>query len=408
MPVAELMKGSQEEGPMRFKTSLRFLITPVVCFACGFAGTVFATPYNGLYVFGDSLSDAGNAYQLTGGILPVSPVYSQGRFTDGDVWVQDLARRVGLGAVTPSLAGGNDFAFGGAQTGTTLVHRGNPTDLNAQFAAYQAAVTDPKPNALYTLWIGSNDVDALVSALGDAALSPKATNIGKAQVAHNIGAAGINTDIAQAVDNVGAVVDRLAASGMNNLLVLNVPDLSKTPNAIAAAALTANPMATLAEIQALTGRFDTALDKKLTMLSQTDGFTLSLVDIYGIVDQIAAHPAAFGLTNSTDPCWTGNFTDAASGRVCSSPNSYLFWDNMHPTAAGHRLIANIALRSLPIAVPEPANGGLFMLALSGIIMLSVSRWQQKRARRRIWRLIIGPKAASKKKQTQKSGGERRH
>ena len=45
--------------------------------------------------------------------------------------------------------------------------------------------------------------------------------------------------------------------------------------------------------------------------------------------------AAFGLTNVTNPCWTGSFTSATLGSVYSMLNSYLFWDEVHPTAVAN-------------------------------------------------------------------------
>lgn len=62
-----------------------------------------ASPYSTIYAFGDSLSDAGNIYVGTGGALPLPP-YSDGRFTNGPVWVQDLSQALGLGPVTPSFS----------------------------------------------------------------------------------------------------------------------------------------------------------------------------------------------------------------------------------------------------------------------------------------------------------------
>ena len=64
--------------------------------------------------------------------------YSDGRFTNGNVWVQDLAQNLGLPAVKPSLAGGTDYAYGGAETGQTSVHTVNPTDLPSQLAQFAA------------------------------------------------------------------------------------------------------------------------------------------------------------------------------------------------------------------------------------------------------------------------------
>jgi phospholipase/lecithinase/hemolysin len=76
--------------------------------------------YTALFAFGDSLSDAGNDYLIDGGTDPVSPYY-QGHFSNGLTWVEDLSNMLGLGTLRPSLAGGNDFAFGGAETGPTAI-----------------------------------------------------------------------------------------------------------------------------------------------------------------------------------------------------------------------------------------------------------------------------------------------
>ena len=71
------------------------------------------TIYPAIYSFGDSLSDVGNVDLATGGIEPASP-YVDGQFSNGPVWAQDLAGKLGLPALIPSLAGGTDYAFGGA------------------------------------------------------------------------------------------------------------------------------------------------------------------------------------------------------------------------------------------------------------------------------------------------------
>jgi hypothetical protein len=95
----------------------------LVCLICpsnAFAG------YSSLYIFGDSLSDSGNnAVVLAPNVTPV-PIsgnsfiptypYASGRYTNGQTWAQTLASALGLNA-SPSLLGGTDYAFGGAQTG---------------------------------------------------------------------------------------------------------------------------------------------------------------------------------------------------------------------------------------------------------------------------------------------------
>src|SRR5215470_16875898 len=167
-------------------------------------------PFSAMYVFGDSLSDTGNVSLATFGTVPVSPPYADRSFSNGPVWAQDVAQSIGLPALTPSLAGGTDFAYGGAETGQTQVHTLNPTDLPSQYGQFLSQVPSPQPGALYAMWIGSNDV---LDIANNSTLTP----------------AQRQADVAAAVNNESAVIDALAARGAQHFLVLNVPDLGKTP-----------------------------------------------------------------------------------------------------------------------------------------------------------------------------------
>ena len=342
------------------RTAIAAATAALLCF--GAAGSAAAAAYSGLYVFGDSLSDVGNIYAASGGTEPVSPPYSQGRFTNGNVWAQDLSSALGLGPVTPSVAGGNDFAFGGAQTGPTNANAyntsnpGYPTntqiDLPAQLNAFNAATNNginAQSGALYTLWIGSNDLNALLSAVVDGSKAPTTANT--------------TADLGQAISNIDSFASGLATDGMKNLLALNVPDLSKTP---LAQALTHGDTTLLAELSSITNQFNTALAQSLTSLAQADNFSLTQVNIFSAMDQVVANPSAYGLTNVTNACWTGSFTSASSGTVCSNPGQYLFWDQLHPTAAAHQIVANVALATL---VPEPGSAALLLAGVAGIALI---------------------------------------
>ncbi len=74
-----------------------------------------APAFEHLVVFGDSLSDTGNA----------------GRFSNGPVWVEHLADRLGL-KLSPSQRGGSNFAVGGAR----LDPRSGLHSLRAQVDAF--------------------------------------------------------------------------------------------------------------------------------------------------------------------------------------------------------------------------------------------------------------------------------
>src|SRR6478672_11832697 len=82
--------------------------------------------FTNIFVVGDSVSDSGdNAIVLAPNVTPVSAItnsfvpafpYASGHYTNGAVWAQLFAASLGLSAA-PVLAGGTDFAFGGARAG---------------------------------------------------------------------------------------------------------------------------------------------------------------------------------------------------------------------------------------------------------------------------------------------------
>ncbi len=138
-------------------------------------GIALAAPYDNIYAFGDSLTDTGNTLLLArSGLIPglvaqPLPPYYMGRSSNGPVWIEYLASSLGVGPITPSLSGGTDFAYAGAETGTTPLHAANPLDLlgpSGQLAQFRTAVPHPSSSALYTLWIGANDLYETFYALG--------------------------------------------------------------------------------------------------------------------------------------------------------------------------------------------------------------------------------------------------
>ena len=71
---------------------------------------------------------------------------------------------------------------------------------------------------------------------------------------------------------------------------------------------------------------------------------ISTFDLYGIFNDMAANPEAYGLTNVAETCVTfGVLKDA----FCKDRDGYLFWDPLHPTKKAHALMAEDALEQLP-------------------------------------------------------------
>jgi phospholipase/lecithinase/hemolysin len=288
------------------------------------ANDAIAVPSGGfssIYSFGDSLSDAGNVSLATLGVVPASP-YSDVRFSNGNVWVQDLAQNLGLPAVKPSLAGGTDYAYGGAETGQTSVHAANPTDLPSQVAQFALNVPHPSSNALYTVWAGSNDVLDIANS----------TETAPQQQA----------SVQQAVTNETAGITGLIAHGAKDLVVMDVPDLAKTPYEMARPASDA-VSGTLAQ------EYNADLGAALQAIVASGAASVDYVDTYGLLDTAIANPAAYGFTNVSQPVWTGNLTDSHSGTLAATgaaQNGYLFFDDLHPTAAGHSLLAAAVTQTL--------------------------------------------------------------
>jgi phospholipase/lecithinase/hemolysin len=338
--------------------------------------------FTGIYAFGDSLSDAGNVYTLTTNFMatqPVSPPYfmenygtfSAAVFSNGPTWVQDLWRSLGPGTLEPSLAPhlGTDFAYGGAETGPTPQNAGETTvqsvtGLPAQLTQFEATKVTPGPNDLFTLWIGGNDIfDILLNP----ALSSQQQQ----------------TDIADSVSNEIAAVNRLAQDGAKNLLVVDVPDLGKTPRVTSGKADGSNtPSAALDTLAStLSADYNAALNPALVSAANTDGLDLHILDAYSIIDDAVANPGSFGLTNVTDPVWSGSFTDPNSGTLVATgaaQDQYLFFDDFHPTETGQQFIATAALTALS-GPPACFSAGTRILTAAGEV-----RIEQLRAGDRVW------------------------
>lgn len=307
---------------------------------------VTARAYSAVYVFGDSLSDAGNVYAETNGAEPAAPYYN-GQFSNGPVWIEDLSHNLGLGPVLPAVAGGTDFAFGGATTGYLLTLSPPPRvpTVTQQVALFEAAVGDHAPSsALYSVWIGSNDVLNIVGS--------------------NVTPAFANAEAKAAALTEAAAIEALAATGAKDFLVPLVGNLGDAPE------LTELGNAASAAGTALALTYDAALEADLAPLAAKPGIDLTVLDTFTLLTDAVDDPAAFGLTNAKSPCYIGTFF--GGGSVCADPGQYLFWDTLHPTAAGQAIVAKAALNALP----EPAS----MAALAtGIAAIASVRRRTRRS-----------------------------
>lgn len=318
--------------------------------------TIFAPAAHAgaIYAFGDSLSDVGNVYIATGGAEPAPP-YVNRQFTNGNVWVQDLASLLGAGPLTPSLAGGTDYAYGGAETGVTPFNTAPAaSDLvgaTGQIAQFYAAHAFADPNALYTIWIGGDDlIDILESRPPTPAVA--------------------ESDASMSVANIDAAINELAAGGAKNFLLLTIPQFFlNAPEVVAAGLQTqGNVLGTYFNSTLVNGA---GAIPSLSTLAIDDSIKIS------VLTDFISDPSADGFTNVNSPCYTGTyegFADAADpGTVCANPNQYLFWDELHPTAAADTFIADAAYET--VSTPEPPS--MLLLATGLLGLLVCSRWRRR-------------------------------
>ena len=317
----------------------------------------FAATFSGIYTFGDSLSDPGNVYNASKQvnsqnpafpIIPPSPPYFNGRFSNGLNWVDYLSKDFGLypTSVTSLQTGGNpsqgiNFAYGGATTGTANTIFPTLPGLQQQIGQFtsQFPQSTADPNALYIVWAGGNDY--LPTGSGFLPFDKPDTPL----------------------KNISTAVTNLAAVGAKNIMVVNLPDLGQVP-------LTRG-MPFSQPLDALTEAHNAGLSQILDLLSQNLGFGVNLIplDVNTLADQVRANPAQFNLTNVTDACVPDILKPTP---ICPNPDEYLFWDPNHLTDAGNRLVGNLAysvLTSKPSErVPEPSSAvAIFAFGVLGTV-----------------------------------------
>ncbi|BAY38962.1 GDSL family lipase [Nostoc sp. NIES-2111] len=252
-------------------------------------------PISEMYVFGDSLSDAGMVFRATGGIYPPQPAYYQGRYSNGRVWVEYLSDRLHLSAKQT-----NNFAYGGATTGN--VGNAYVPSLLAQVQSFTQTHQSINPDSLYVLWAGAQEYLQGVT----------------------------NANIP--VQNVTQAIASLNKVGAKKILVGNIPDLGQLP-----ATRTGTNSANLST---LTQEHNQGLRRSLKLLSQQNSeLDIVTFNANALYRDAIANPAIFGFTNVINPCLSGS-------NACGNPNQFLFWDGIHPTTAAHRIISDTAFSAI--------------------------------------------------------------
>lgn len=285
----------------------RTVLATALAAGLGAAHGQAAAQFNNFFFFGDSLTDAG--------------FYQGARFTvnPGLVWAQDLGARFGM-TVTSVAQGGTDFAQGGVRVTQPSPEVPAPAPdrpVSTQIDELLAATPTLNPHALYAVWIGANDILVNLAAASAGQITP----------------AQLQANIVTAAQQTLQQIARLRDAGARTIMVFNLPDIGKTPLGLSLPT---------APLSALSGLFNSTLEAGLASLH----VDIIPMNVNGLLNEVIANPAAFGFTNVTMPACTTASSIMCTPATLVAPNAaqaYLFADSVHPTPAGHQIIADYAL-----------------------------------------------------------------
>lgn len=272
--------------------------------------------FSRIIIFGDSMSDNGNLYQRSvelslifpiSPILPASPPYHDGRFTNGKVWVEHLSEKLNI--PQGSLL---NYAYAGASVKKDYMPIPN---LDKQVKKYLNWNRVGDPYALYVVWMGANDI-----MRGD--------DRAEYELIKNI-SGGIE-------DNIRKLIDH----GARHILSPGLPDLSVTPDTIGKDINNGNKEYS-ERLTRIVTRYNVIHKEMLARLSnEFPEVNFMTFDVYKFLKDAHDHADVFGFTEIYKRCNPNSYWEDEL-ETCETPKEYVFWDGIHPTAQAHKILSRL-------------------------------------------------------------------
>ncbi|MDI9819014.1 MULTISPECIES: lysophospholipase/glycerophospholipid:cholesterol acyltransferase PlaC [unclassified Legionella] len=295
-------------------------------------------------------------------VIPAAP-YWQAHFSNGRVWNEYLAPMIGL-----DREGNQDYsnqAFGGSWAVTyahqlttwnlirhplgtlknLIVGKLIPPSLGLTVQAYLMINETLDEDTVYFVFTGANDYLNVLF------------------FEDNYNPAVMSNYIDNVLDSITSGVRKLTKAGARHIVVLGLPDVGLTPKFIYT---TDRPVLTAAIYQ-----HNERLQKRVEEWQKASPEVDFLyIDLEQYLQRALANPQQYGFSNITDACidvklpmiskvtnspFRGNYvlqyaqllqyqdSQFAAGEknyyVCDTPESYLFWDEIHPTTRAHQYLA---------------------------------------------------------------------
>ncbi|KAL4277615.1 hypothetical protein S245_072251 [Arachis hypogaea] len=311
-----------------------------------------------LFVFGDSLFDAGNNNYIntTADFQSNYPPYGEtffnypsGRFSDGRVLPDFIAEYAKLPLIQPYLFPGNkkysdgiNFASAGAGA-LVETYQGLVIDLKSQLSYFQKVSkvlkkklgdTEAKTllaKAVYLINIGSNDY-----------LVPLSKN--------STSASSYEKYVGMVVGNISNVIKGIHKVGGRKVGILNQPPFG----CVLALKIRLNGTkgSCVEEASSLAKMHNNVLSVELQKLkTQLRGFKYSYFDYYNWVFDVINHPSKYGFKESGVACcgsglYNGDYTCGGKRAskdydLCKNPSDYVFFDSVHPTESVNKIFSQI-------------------------------------------------------------------
>ena len=235
-----------------------------------------------------------------------------------------------------------DFAAGGVQSGYTNIVAASdacfraPTGFLAQVGRFGAQGVTVGPNDIAGVWIGSNDIGA--SGL------PSGT-VGGVTVNQPLGTRPSVPVLAKyVVGNIRSGIQRLASDGFRTIVLLSPYDLAQSSDA-----------AVDPTTAALDHQYSVAV-RALESTLHMPGVKTYFLDMVSLLQQVQAHPGAYGFTHTTSAanCQASNCADL----TLAEQNTFIFYNGSYFTNAFHRITADhvAAIVNAGVTVPAPVPG----------------------------------------------------
>ncbi|WP_395166776.1 SGNH/GDSL hydrolase family protein [Francisella salimarina] len=345
-----------------YTTTLKYRIPIFTISAC----PKFTSPQNSklkdierILIFGDSLSDTGNLYGYTNGIIPRSTPYYRGMFSNGSVWTTMLS-----GTLENKIPISN-YAVGGATAvfEPSWTDLGLPYTIGTELQAYSLddGAHDTAKN-LAIFFIGANDyltisanqdpnslkniatevTDKIIAAiktvnaqktlvigLPNLGLTPESKNIGNQNLLKEI--SSLHNQILKQFAEDQTNIEFVDMNPIFEMLVNDTDSFNKkyhtsiNPNKTNQSCWSGGYFSYNPDGQNPKDFYENLLrsNSKPVLLQESENISSGELDMSKI---------------PLTPDITSAILAAETGKLCDNPQEYIFWDGVHPTYQVHKAL----------------------------------------------------------------------